>query len=129
VYLKRVTIPVYSRRVTIPEGRKADRRKKKYCNVRQNNQRSSNQVDSRVSNQIQGWTLGNETSGGTYKGRSDLLKCKSTNKGGHVYLILNQEEYRHKIKDETATLPCKTIRPKKPIGDTVTTASYAIYKE
>jgi hypothetical protein len=58
-----------------------------------------------------------------------LLKCKSTNEGRHVYLILNQEEYRDKIKDETATLPCKTIRPKKPIGDTVTTASYAIYKE
>jgi hypothetical protein len=58
-----------------------------------------------------------------------LMKCKSTNDGGHVYLILNQEEYRDKIKDETATLPCKTIRPKKPIGDTVTTASYAIYKE
>jgi hypothetical protein len=50
------------------------------------------------------------------------LKCKSTNEGGRVYLILNQEEYRDKIKDETATLPCKTIRPKKPIGDTVTTA-------
>jgi hypothetical protein len=28
-----------------------------------------------------------------------LLKCKSTNEGGHVYLILNQEEYRDKIKD------------------------------
>jgi hypothetical protein len=58
-----------------------------------------------------------------------LMKCKSTNDGGHVYLIFNQEEYRDKVKDETATLPCKTIRPKKPIGDTVTTASYAIYKE
>jgi hypothetical protein len=57
------------------------------------------------------------------------LKCRSTNEGGHVHLILNQEEYRDKINDETATLPCKTIRPKKPIGDTVTTASYAIYKE
>ena len=49
-----------------------------------------------------------------------LLKCRSTNEGGHVHLILNQEEYRDKINDETATLPCKTIRPKKPIGDTVT---------
>jgi hypothetical protein len=63
-----------------------------------------------------------------------LLKCKSTNEGGHVYLILNQEEYRDNIKDETinnetAALPCKTIRPIKPMGDIVTTASYAIYKE
>jgi hypothetical protein len=58
-----------------------------------------------------------------------LLKCKSTNEGGHVHLILNQEEYRDKINNETATLPGKTIRPRKPIGDTVTTASYAIYKE
>jgi hypothetical protein len=58
-----------------------------------------------------------------------LLKCKSTNEGGHVHLILNQAEYRDKINNETATLPGKTIRPMKPIGDTVTTASYAIYKE
>jgi hypothetical protein len=28
-----------------------------------------------------------------------LLKCKSTNEGGHVYLILNQEESRDKIND------------------------------
>jgi hypothetical protein len=58
-----------------------------------------------------------------------FLKCRSTNEGGHVHLILNQEEYRDKINDETAALPCKTIRPIKPMGDTVTTASYAIYKE
>jgi hypothetical protein len=46
-----------------------------------------------------------------------------------VHLILDQEEYRDNINDETAALSGKTIRPKKPIGDTVTTASYAIYKE
>jgi hypothetical protein len=34
-----------------------------------------------------------------------LLKCRSTNEGGHVHLILNDEEYRDKINDETATVP------------------------
>jgi hypothetical protein len=58
-----------------------------------------------------------------------LLKCRSTSEGGHVHLILNQKECRDKINNETATLPRKTIIPKKPISDTVTTASYAVYKE
>jgi hypothetical protein len=60
-----------------------------------------------------------------------LLKCKSkTQEGGHdVHLILNNEEYKDKINDETATMPAKSIRPKMTIGDFVTTASYAIYKQ
>jgi hypothetical protein len=59
-----------------------------------------------------------------------LLKCKSkTQEGRHVHLILNDEEYRDKINDDTATVPAKIIRPKIPIGDTVTIASYAIYKQ
>ena len=59
-----------------------------------------------------------------------LTKCHTHThtKGGHVFLILDEDEYRTRIKDQTASLPVRPTQPTKPVGTATKLVSSTAYK-
>ena len=69
----------------------------------------------------------------SYKGKlaTALTKCETQDykRGGHLYLVLDPQEYRAKLEDPTAVYPTAPARPVKPVATGTTPVSSSAYED